>query len=379
MGRTLSAVFGAGCLIASLSGFVVAAAPSALAAPDASGAATSGAEPSAPDGDESSGGSAPEAGADESDAGGTSADQGDNDHDAVDLGNENLADADEDLADEAEQELAGEAEQVSAGEPEQELADAAEPESADEAEQELTDTEQDAAYRHIDIPKDREAVADEVGGPAGDEPPAPSAFHAAEHTEAPGDATSPDPVAAGLTMASATVADDVGEMPTLVSAEPVTASVPVGATSETPPRPTLLNLVGSVVVNLLVGLIQLIDGPPVLPANSTVTVRTSSLNLPIGNGRSVQSDWYFPADINEETRFVYLQHGFLATGPMYSFTAADLAERTNSIVVAPSLSSNFFAPDAAWVGWVDDAPRGGRPVRRRPGRAHRERERRCRI
>src|SRR5690606_23720618 len=35
---------------------------------------------------------------------------------------------------------------------------------------------------------------------------------------------------------------------------------------------------------------------------------------------------------------------------MYSYTAARLAERTNAIVVAPSLTSNFFAPDAAWVG-----------------------------
>ena len=134
------------------------------------------------------------------------------------------------------------------------------------------------------------------------------------------------------------------------SEETAKTSVTMTAAAPSPPRSTLLSLVGSVVLNLVVGLIQLVDGPPVLPANSTVTVRTSSLDLPIGAGRSVQADWYFPERIDEATRFVYLQHGFLASGPMYSYTAADLAERTNSIVVAPSLSSNFFAPDAAWVG-----------------------------
>ncbi|MDA2892566.1 alpha/beta hydrolase [Mycolicibacterium sp. BiH015] len=131
-----------------------------------------------------------------------------------------------------------------------------------------------------------------------------------------------------------------------------TASVRVDeGVEQTPTRaPSLINVVGSVVLNVLVGLIHVVDGPPVLPPNSTVTVRTSSLNLPIGAGRPVQADWYFPEDADESTRLVYLQHGFLASAPMYSYTAARLAERTNAIVVAPSLTSNFFAPDAAWVG-----------------------------
>lgn len=131
-----------------------------------------------------------------------------------------------------------------------------------------------------------------------------------------------------------------------------TASVQVDeGVEQTPTRaPSLINVVGSVVLNVLVGLIHVVDGPPVLPPNSTVTVRTSSLDLPIGAGRSVQADWYFPEDADESTRLVYLQHGFLASGPMYSYTAARLAERTNAIVVAPSLTSNFFAPNAAWVG-----------------------------
>lgn len=131
-----------------------------------------------------------------------------------------------------------------------------------------------------------------------------------------------------------------------------TASVQVDEGVEQAPTraPSLINVVGSVVLNVLVGLIHVVDGPPVLPPNSTVTVRTSSLDLPIGAGRSVQADWYFPEDVDDSTRLVYLQHGFLASGPMYSYTAARLAERTNAIVVAPSLTSNFFAADAVWVG-----------------------------
>ncbi|TRW77904.1 alpha/beta hydrolase [Mycolicibacterium sp. 018/SC-01/001] len=117
-----------------------------------------------------------------------------------------------------------------------------------------------------------------------------------------------------------------------------------------PRRAGLLNVVGSLVLNTLVGLIHLVDGPPALPPNSTVTVRTSRLELPIGAGRSVQADWYFPDDADTSTRLIYFQHGFLASGPMYSYTIAHLAERTDSIIVAPSLSSNFFSPSAEWVG-----------------------------
>ncbi|MEW5808220.1 MAG: alpha/beta hydrolase [Actinomycetota bacterium] len=127
--------------------------------------------------------------------------------------------------------------------------------------------------------------------------------------------------------------------------------VDVDGPAPSPPRRAgLINVVGSLVLNTLVGLIHLADGPPVLPPNSTVTVRTSSLTLPIGTGRSVQADWYFPEDADDSTRLIYFQHGFLASGPIYSYTIAHLAERTGAIIVAPSLSSNFFSPSAEWVG-----------------------------
>lgn len=110
-----------------------------------------------------------------------------------------------------------------------------------------------------------------------------------------------------------------------------------------------VNVAGSVLFSLLGAVLQIFSGPPVLPAGRTVTVRTSTLTLP-DSGKTVRADWYFPDEVDEDTRLIYLQHGFMATGPMYSYTAAYLAETTNSIVVAPSMSSNLFAPDAEWIG-----------------------------
>lgn len=167
--------------------------------------------------------------------------------------------------------------------------------------------------------------ADEAGGHVRD---AGDRKRTAVVTPASGDLTAPAAVAdAG----SATPADAVITAP------------PTGA-------PPLVNVIGSMVINLLMGAIHLIDGPPTLPPGSTVTVRTSTLDVPVAGGRTVQADWYFPKDADQSTRLIYLQHGFMASGPMYSYTAARIAERTNSIVVAPSLSSNFFDPAAAWVG-----------------------------
>jgi hypothetical protein len=74
------------------------------------------------------------------------------------------------------------------------------------------------------------------------------------------------------------------------------------------------------------------------------------LAIPVGTGRVVPANWYFPSEPQSPTRLLYLQHGFLASAPLYSYTAAVLAQQTNSIVVTPSLTSNLFASDAAWLG-----------------------------
>lgn len=113
----------------------------------------------------------------------------------------------------------------------------------------------------------------------------------------------------------------------------------------------VVNVIGSFVFNAIAFVIHLVEGPPVLPAGSTVTVRRSTLEIDGADGPVVPADWYFPdGEKGEPEGIIYLQHGFLASGPMYSYTAATLAQETNSIVVVPSLSSNVFAADQYWLG-----------------------------
>jgi hypothetical protein len=88
---------------------------------------------------------------------------------------------------------------------------------------------------------------------------------------------------------------------------------------------------------------------PVAPTNGVtgVVVGHSGLVLPgafIGN--TVAADWYFPTQADgsvDAQGVVWLQHGFGATNTFYSALATNLAQQTNSIVVAPTLSSIPFA------------------------------------
>ncbi len=121
--------------------------------------------------------------------------------------------------------------------------------------------------------------------------------------------------------------------------------------------PKLLDVVGTVIFNLYAAATRLVGGPAQVPPGSTVTGRSSELRIDCGceagDGFEVPADWYIPEVKEGETaptRLIYLQHGFLASGPWYSYTAATLAEQTNSIVVAPSITSNFLASDACWLG-----------------------------
>lgn len=106
--------------------------------------------------------------------------------------------------------------------------------------------------------------------------------------------------------------------------------------------------VGSFAINTFQALEALVTGPPVLPPNSTVTVRSSTITL--STGQRVSANWYYPEGDVPPERMILLSHGFMALGPMYSYTAAHLAEATNSIVVTPTLPSNFFAGDDRWLG-----------------------------
>lgn len=181
----------------------------------------------------------------------------------------------------------------------------------------------------------------------------------------------PDPVVSPNDDTEETDAPVTPEQPTVgvtpVAAQAVTDTTPAPAarisqsiTAVTPPAPSsLLDVVGSViaavvvnvgslVINTLQALEALVQGPPVLPPGSTVTVRSSTIELK--TGQRVAANWYYPQGDVPPTRMILLQHGFLAQGPMYSYTAANLAARTNSIVVTPTLPSNMFAGDDAWLG-----------------------------
>jgi hypothetical protein len=117
-----------------------------------------------------------------------------------------------------------------------------------------------------------------------------------------------------------------------------------------PDYPPLVRTVGSAIFNLLGTVVQAADGSPVVPPDLRDSVRVSSSGLVIAPGHELAADWYFPTEGGQPQRLVYLQHGILATGPMYSYTAAYLAERTNSVVVATTITSNPFAGGGMWLG-----------------------------
>jgi acetyl esterase/lipase len=163
--------------------------------------------------------------------------------------------------------------------------------------------------------------------------------------------TSSEPAAAEPVVV--VVDDDAADVPEAAVTEMAFAATSdaLAPTAAAPQAPSLINVIGTLIFNLYSFATRLVGGPPVLPPGSTVTVRQSTLHIDCGDGYDVPADWYIPSTgAAAPTRLIYLQHGFLASGPWYSYTAAALAEQTNSIVVAPSLTSNFFACDACWLG-----------------------------
>ncbi|WP_422745214.1 hypothetical protein ACN27E_23705 [Mycobacterium sp. WMMD1722] len=113
-------------------------------------------------------------------------------------------------------------------------------------------------------------------------------------------------------------------------------------------QPSIPDAVQSLVFDVIGVAVTAIAGPPVAAPGTNVTVRSSTLE--ITPGRRVPADWYYPAGAEPPQRLIYLQHGFLGVGAMYSYTASYLAARTDSIVVVPTLSSNRFVQDGFWLG-----------------------------
>jgi hypothetical protein len=108
-------------------------------------------------------------------------------------------------------------------------------------------------------------------------------------------------------------------------------------------------LIQTAIGNVFNAFLRVTQGPPRLPAGSTVTVKSASLQLPCDNANCrVSADWYFPDDPNPKG-VIYLQHGSLTNGSMYSYTAANLAEATDSIVVVPTIT-DFYEVHGYWLG-----------------------------
>lgn len=135
---------------------------------------------------------------------------------------------------------------------------------------------------------------------------------------------------------------------------PMLFGAAVSPTASASPISSLVTAISTLIFNLYALAARVLSGPPQLPAGSTVTVRSTSLHIDCGDGYDVPADWYIPAGAAEEApeRLIYLQHGFLGSGAWYSYTAANLAERTNSIVVVTSLSSNPLSCDGCALNGV---------------------------
>lgn len=83
--------------------------------------------------------------------------------------------------------------------------------------------------------------------------------------------------------------------------------------------------------------------PPAANGVTGVKVGHATLSIPVGStAYDAPADWYLPTQADgtvQANGVVWLQHGFLADKAYYSALATTLAQQTNSIVVAPTLSS----------------------------------------
>ncbi|WKG02294.1 hypothetical protein [Mycolicibacterium sp. HK-90] len=151
----------------------------------------------------------------------------------------------------------------------------------------------------------------------------------------------------------ASAADTVGQPDPVGTIHDVLRSLGALALNPEPqdyPKP--LSVLGDVIFDTLATLERAVGGDPVVPPELRDDVEVSTSTLVISEGHEVESNWYFPttADGEPPTRLIYLQHGFLANGPLYSYTASYLAHTTNSVVVTTTFTSNPFEADGMWLG-----------------------------
>ncbi|MBE1547905.1 acetyl esterase/lipase/pimeloyl-ACP methyl ester carboxylesterase [Mycobacterium sp. OAS707] len=148
---------------------------------------------------------------------------------------------------------------------------------------------------------------------------------------------------------SAAVRPDIYRQLGLTEDAPLSVTEPQVAQA-IPGRPTLINVVGSFAFGLFQAFERAVAGPPQVPPGSTVRVQRSTVDLDCGPGYTVDADWYFPDTEEAPTRLIYFQHGFPGSAAEYDYTAAELAERNNAIVVATSISGNLLDCYACHLG-----------------------------
>lgn len=152
-----------------------------------------------------------------------------------------------------------------------------------------------------------------------------------------------DTAAGGALITSAKAA--VGVVDAGLRAATVAALIDAEQPAAPPAQPTLVNVLGTLAWSVFDFVTAILEGPPVVPVGSSVSVGRSKLEIDCGDGYTADADWYYPTTGTPD-KLIYFQHGFLARAGFYNLTAAELAERNNAIVVAPSITSNYFACDA---------------------------------
>lgn len=83
-----------------------------------------------------------------------------------------------------------------------------------------------------------------------------------------------------------------------------------------------------------------------------VKVGSSDLSIPCGPGYVVTADWYLPTQADGSVQangVIWLQHGLLGDRTLFVMLARQLAQRTNSIVVAPTITSFPMVCNECWV------------------------------
>ncbi|MDG4663233.1 lipocalin family protein [Mycobacterium sp. 236(2023)] len=97
--------------------------------------------------------------------------------------------------------------------------------------------------------------------------------------------------------------------------------------------------------------------PQAIPAGVTgVQTGRAALTIPVGpNGYKTRADWYLPTQSDGSvaaTGVIWLQHGFLGSKSTMSKLAQTLSLQTNSIVLAPNISSFPLACASCWINGV---------------------------